>query len=228
MFGPNASMGYDRSSTMYSPDGRIIQTEYAREAMRRGSISVAIKSSAGVVLAGQVRVSDLDLPNSKISRIDEHFAAIFAGFAADGRVLINRARVEAQIHKMTYSEPADIKYIATKLADYAHMFTQQGGLRPLGIGLLLGGIDFDGEPKIYFVNPGGGLWETKGKAVGSGDSKAMQYLLSNYKEDATIDELVTLAQDTIKHAAGITDDEEIEVWTIEANTANTPDYEDVY
>jgi proteasome alpha subunit len=228
MFGPNASMGYDRSSTMYSPDGRIIQTEYAREAMRRGSISVAIRSAAGVVLAGQTRVSDLDLPNSKIAQVDDHFAAIFAGFAADGRVLINRARVEAQIHKITYSEPADIKHIANRLADYAHMFTQQGGLRPLGIGLLLGGIDYDGLPKIYFVNPGGGLWETKGKAVGAGDSKAMQYLMSNYKEELNMEELITLARDTIKHASGTTDEKEIEVWSIEAKPESIPKYEDVY
>jgi len=227
--------GYDRSTTMYSPRGRIIQTEYAREAMRRGSLSIGIKSSAGVVLAGHIRMSELDIPNPKISLIDQNFASIFAGFAADGRVLINRARVEAQVHKMTYSEPADIKYIATKLADYAHMFTQQGGLRPLGIGLLLGGIDFDGEPRIYFVNPGGGLFETKAKAVGSGDIQAMEYLIANYKEDLSIDDLVKLAKDTIIHAVGneesndkFDENKDIEIWTIETGSVNIPTVESVY
>lgn len=234
--GPSAAMGYDRSSTMYNPDGRIIQTEYAREAMRRGSISIAIKSTAGVVLAGKVRVNDLDLPNSKISQVDKHMAAIFAGFAADGRLLVNRARIEAQVHKMTYGDPADLKYIATKLADYAHMFTQQGGLRPLGIGLLLGGIDLDREPRIYFVNPGGGLWESKAKAVGSGDAKAMQYLIEHYKEDLNMDELKDLAKKAIRHATSSTeiknnetaDDSDIEIWTIDANNTSIHDYEQVY
>ncbi len=227
--------GYDRSTTMYSPQGRIIQTEYAREAMRRGSLSIGIKSSAGVVLAGHIRTSELDIPNPKIAKIDDNFASIFAGFAADGRVLINRARVEAQVHKMTYSEPADIKYIATKLADYAHMFTQQGGLRPLGIGLLLGGIDFDGEPRIYFVNPGGGLFETKAKAVGSGDIQAMEFLIANYKDDLSLNELIKLAKQTISNAVAKDEgsdsfdpEKDIELWYIESGSENIPTVESVY
>ncbi len=228
MLPPGSSLGYDRSSTMYSPDGRIIQTEYAREAMRRGSISVAIKSNEGVVLAGQIRASDLDIPNSKISQVDDHFAAIFAGFAADGRVLINRARVEAQIHKMTYGAPADIRYIATRLADYAHMFTQQGGLRPLGIGLLLGGIDFDGSPRIFFVNPGGGLSETRAKAIGYGDAKAMSYLKEHYKEDLTLEEIIQLAKDTIKQTSDDVQDDEIEIWSISKKDLERPDVEQVF
>ncbi len=237
MLPPGSSLGYDRSSTMYNPDGRIIQTEYAREAMRRGSISVAIRSKEGVVLAGRIRASDLDLPNSKISQIDDHFAAIFAGFAADGRVLISRARIEAQVHKMTYGASADIKYVATRLADYAHMFTQQGGLRPLGVGLLLGGIETDGQPRIYFVNPGGGLLETRAKAIGHGDGVAMSYLKEHYKEDMTLDEIIQLAKDTIKQTEGdqtIGDkeikelsDEDIEVWSISVD-AELPKFDDIF
>lgn len=236
MLPPGSSLGYDRSSTMYNPDGRIIQTEYAREAMRRGSISVAIRSKEGVVLAGRVRASDLDLPNSKISQIDDHFAAIFAGFAADGRVLISRARIEAQVHKMTYGASADIKYVATRLADYAHMFTQQGGLRPLGVGLLLGGIETDGTPRIYFVNPGGGLLETRAKAIGHGDGVAMSYLKEHYREDMTLDEVIQLAKDTIKQTEGdqtVGDkeikelsDEDIEVWSISVD-AELPKFDDI-
>ena len=237
MLPPGSSLGYDRSSTMYNPDGRIIQTEYAREAMRRGSISVAIKCKEGVVLAGRIRASDLDVPNSKISQIDDHFAAIFAGFAADGRVLISRARIEAQVHKMTYGAPADIKYVATRLADYAHMFTQQGGLRPLGVGLLLGGIETDGVPRIYFVNPGGGLLETKAKAIGHGDGVAMSYLKDHYRTDMTLDEIVQLAKDTIRQTEGDQimgdketkelSDEDIEIWTISVD-ADIPKFVDVF
>ncbi|OLS19682.1 MAG: Proteasome subunit alpha [Candidatus Heimdallarchaeota archaeon LC_2] len=224
MFGPSASQGYDRSSIMYSPDGRIIQTEYAREAMRKGSIALGLRSNKGVVLAGKLMSIDLDYPNSKISKIGNEITAIFSGYAADGRSLINRARVETAVHKMTYDEEIDVKQLALRLADYTHIFTQQGGLRPLGVGLLIGGVDkFDGEPRIYFINPGGGLTETRAKAIGDGDAKAMKYLKDKHKEkpidEMTVDELQQLARDTIEF---VTDeklsDDMLEIWASEVKS----------
>lgn len=218
MFGPSAAQGYDRSTTLYSPDGRIIQTEYAREAMRKGSIALGLRSNHGVVLAGKLQAIDLDYPNTKISKVDDQITAIFSGYAADGRALINRAKVEAAVHKMTYDESIDLKQLSNRLADYAHIFTQQGGLRPLGVGLLIGGIDeFDNEPRIYFLNPGGGLVETRGKAIGDGDAKAMKFLKDKHKEkpidDLTLDELKKLARETIEFTSDepVTDDL-IEIW----------------
>jgi proteasome alpha subunit len=206
MFGPSASQGYDRSSIMYSPDGRIIQTEYAREAMRRGSIAIALRSNNGVVLAGKLTYIDLDFPNPKISQVDKDISVIFSGYAADGRVIIDRARVESAIHNMTYDEPIDVRQLSTRLADYTHMFTQQAGLRPLGIGLLIGGIDpHDKSPRVFFLNPGGGLAETRAKAIGDGDAKAMKFLKDKHNEtpidDLVLDDLVQLARDTINYVA---------------------------
>lgn len=218
MFGPSASQGYDRSSIMYSPDGRIIQTEYAREAMRKGSIALGLRSKHGVVLAGKLMSIDLDYPNSKISQVGDEITAIFSGYAADGRSLISRARVETAVHQMTYDEAIDVRQLALRLADYTHIFTQQGGLRPLGVGLLLGGIDkFDGEPRVFFINPGGGLAETRGKAIGDGDAKAMKYLKDKHKEtsidDMTLDELKKLAKETIEFVSdGTLDDDTLEIW----------------
>jgi proteasome alpha subunit len=191
---------------MYSPDGRIIQTEYAREAMRRGSIAIALRSNNGVVLAGKLTYIDLDFPNPKISQVDKDISVIFSGYAADGRVIIDRARVESAIHNMTYDEPIDVRQLSTRLADYTHMFTQQAGLRPLGIGLLIGGIDpHDKSPRVFFLNPGGGLAETRAKAIGDGDAKAMKFLKDKHNEkaidDLTLDELVQLARETINYVA---------------------------
>lgn len=227
MFGPSASQGYDRSSIMYSPDGRIIQTEYAREAMRRGSIALALRSNSAVVLAGKLNAVDLDFPNSKIATIDDHISAIFSGYAADGRVIIQRARVEAAIHKLTYDEVIDLKALATRLADYTHMFTQQAGLRPLGIGLLIGGIDdYDDTPHVYFLNPGGAFTETRAKAIGDGDAKAMKFLKEKNGEtnidDLAKPELEELARETIKHVTeeDLTN-EEIELWSMETDAAKS-------
>ncbi|UJG44845.1 MAG: archaeal proteasome endopeptidase complex subunit alpha [Candidatus Heimdallarchaeum endolithica] len=196
MLGPQ-SMGYDRTSIMYSPEGRLIQVEYARESVRRGSIAVGIKSKNGVVLAGLLRVVDLNEPDAKVHKIDDNVYATFAGVAADGRVLISRARLEAQIFRMTYDLPTDIKGLSTKIGDYCQLYTQQGGVRPFGVGLLIGGVDDTGS-SLYYVDPGGGVISVKAKAIGEGDTEAISILKENYKEDLTIEEMETLAKDVIK------------------------------
>jgi proteasome alpha subunit len=199
MLGPQ-SMGYDRSPLMYSPEGRIIQTEYARESVRRGSIAIGIKSKHGVVLAGLLRVVDLNEPDLKIHKISDNIQAIFAGVAADGRVLISRARLEAEIFKLTYSVPMDVRGLAIKIGDYVQVFTQQGGLRPFGVGMLFGGIDETG-PSLQFVDPGGGVVSCKAKAMGEGDSEAIAFLKEKYSDDLTTDQMVEIAKEAIKKAA---------------------------
>lgn len=199
MLGPQ-SMGYDRSPLMYSPEGRIIQTEYARESVRRGSIAIGIKSKHGVVLAGLLRVVDLNEPDLKIHKISDTMQAIFAGVAADGRVLISRARLEAEIFKLTYSVPMDVRGLAIKIGDYVQVFTQQGGLRPFGVGMLFGGLDETG-PSLQFVDPGGGVVSCKAKAMGEGDSEAIAYLKEKYSDELTTDEMIQIAKEAIHKAA---------------------------
>jgi proteasome alpha subunit len=185
---------------MYSPEGRIIQTEYARESVRRGSIAIGIKSKNGVVLAGLLRVVDLNEPDLKIHKISESIQAIFSGVAADGRVLISRSRLEAEIFRLTYGEAIDVQGLAVKIGDYVQIFTQQGGVRPFGVGMIFGGIDHTG-PSLQFVDPGGGVWSCKAKAMGEGDSEAIAYLKEKYNENLTTDEMVVIAKDAIKKAA---------------------------
>jgi proteasome alpha subunit len=199
MLGPQ-SMGYDRTSIMYSPEGRIIQTEYARESVRRGSIAIGIKSKNGVVLAGLLRVVDLNEPDLKIHKISDNIQAIFAGVAADGRVLISRARLEAEIFNLTYSEPIDVKGLAIKIGDFVQMYTQNGGVRPFGVGMLFGGID-DTGPNLQFVDPGGGVMACKAKAMGEGDSEAIAYLKEKYVEDLTVTQMVEIAKEAIRKAS---------------------------
>jgi proteasome alpha subunit len=185
---------------MYSPEGRIIQTEYARESVRRGSIGIGIKSKNGVVLAGLLRVVDLNEPDHKIHKISDSTQAIFAGVAADGRILISRARLESEIFKLTYVESIDVRSLAIKIGDYIQMFTQQGGLRPFGVGILFGGLDQTG-PSLQFVDPGGGVVSCKAKAMGEGDSEAIAFLKEKYNKDLTTDEMVEIAKEAIKKAS---------------------------
>ena len=220
MFGPSQSMGYDRSSSIFSPEGRIIQTEYAREAMKRGSIAIALKGKDGVVLAGRLRTQDLDEPSPKIHPIDYHISSIFSGYAADGRILTSRARVESQIHRFTYATPIDIIGLATKIGDLLQAYTQSGGVRPFGVGLLFAGIDSTG-PQVYFVNPGGGITSCKAKAIGDCEAEAIRYLRDNYTFDLTLEELEKLAVDTVRASSkSEIPDEEIEITVLEAGKWN--------
>ena len=219
MFGPSGSMGYDRSTVMYSPEGRIIQTEYAREAMRRGTIAIGIKSKHGVVLAGLLRSVDLNEPDAKVYDVDDHIKVVFSGYGADGRILIQRSRVEAQIHRLTYDESIDLLGLSTQIGNLAHAYTQSGGVRPFGVGMIYGGMDSRG-PGLYFVDPGGGIFSCKAKAIGEADQEAIDHLKEKYQEDMTVEDMVNLAKETIRKVASIGDDElkdeEIDVSVINA------------
>ncbi|MHA1398179.1 MAG: archaeal proteasome endopeptidase complex subunit alpha, partial [Candidatus Heimdallarchaeaceae archaeon] len=164
-----------------------------------GSIAIGIKSKHGIVLAGMLRIVDLNEPDLKIHKISENIQAIFAGVAADGRILISRARFESEVFRLTYGTPIDVRGLAIKIGDYVQLFTQQGGLRPFGVGTLFGGID-DTGPSLQFVDPGGGVVSCKAKAMGEGDSEAIAYLKEKYSEDLTTEQMVEMAKEAIKKA----------------------------
>src|SRR5674536_357357 len=156
-------MGYDRAITVFSPDGRLFQVEYAREAVKRGTTSVGIKARDGVVLLVDKRISSRLLePQSteKIFQVDDHIGAVTSGLVADARALVDRARVDAQINRVVYNEPIGIETLAKKIADHKQTFTQYGGVSPYGTPLLIGGID-DTGPRLFETDPSGALLMVK-------------------------------------------------------------------
>lgn len=187
MFRIEQVTGYDRSVALYSPDGRIIQVEYARRAVARGAISVGVLAEDGVILAGRRRVDVLIRPAPKIFVIDDHIALVFSGFSADGFALVSYARERAQLYRYIYNEPADVKFIVLELSEHMHTYTQIGGLRPYGCGLLIGGVDAAG-PALYYVDPGGAISELIAGAMGRDKERA----------EALLREFVTQNGDKIK------------------------------
>lgn len=175
--------GFDRV-LLFSPDGRIIQVEYARRAAARGAISIGVCAKDGVVLAGQRRIDTLIKPAPKVFLIDDHVGVVFSGFSADGLSLINYARERAQVYRYIYNEPADIKYIVLEIADQMHIYTQIGGLRPFGVGLIIGGIDASG-PSLYYLDPGGAISELIAGAVGRNKERAEAFLREYVKKNGT-------------------------------------------
>ncbi|AIF68843.1 proteasome subunit alpha [Palaeococcus pacificus DY20341] len=186
--------GYDRAITVFSPDGRLFQVQYAREAVKRGATAVGVKCKEGVVLAVEKRVtSRLIEPESyeKIFQIDEHIAAASSGIIADARILVDRARLEAQIYRLTYGEPVPLTVLVKKICDLKQMHTQYGGVRPFGAALLMAGVNE--KPELFETDPSGAYFEWKAVAIGSGRNIAMAIFEEKYREDMDMDEAIKLA-----------------------------------
>ncbi len=187
-------MGYDRAITVFSPDGRLFQVEYAREAVKRGATAIGVKTKEGVLLVADRRVtSKLLEPDTieKIFIIDDHIGAATSGLVADARILIDRARLEAQINRLTYDEPISVKDLAKRICDFKQQFTQFGGVRPFGVSLLIAGIDE--KPRLYETDPSGALLEYKATAIGAGRNVVMEYFEKEYDDNMSLDDAIVKA-----------------------------------
>ncbi len=188
------SMGYDRVVTSFSPDGRLFQVQYAMEAVKRGATVVGLIAMNAVLLVADKRITtELMVPESveKIYKIDEHIGVATSGLVADGRKMVDEARVEAQRNKLIYGEPIETKSILRYISDMAQMFTQYGGLRPVGVSLLVAG--YNSEPKLFETDPSGTPTEWKATALGEGREEAMNIFEKDYKEGLSVDEAMALA-----------------------------------
>ncbi len=193
-------MGYDRAIVTFSPDGRLFQVEYAREAVKRGTTSLGLIFSNGVVLAAIRRLSELAIPNSgsdKVHQIDDHLGAALSGFLADGRVLIDRGRVKSQVYKLTYDEPINVVGIVKEISDTMQLFTQYGGVRPYGVALLLGGVDEKG-PQLFEIDPSSAFYGWKAQAIGRGTDGALKVLKKGWKANLTKEDAIKLALKALK------------------------------
>lgn len=178
------NMAYDRAITVFSPDGRLFQVEYAREAVKRGTTAAGVKAKDAVVLIIDKRISSkLIEPTSieKIFAIDHHIGCATSGLVADARVLVDRARVDAQIHRISYGEPAPIEYLVKKICDFKQNYTQYGGVRPFGTAMLVAGVDHKG-PHLYETDPSGALMAYKAGSIGAGRNDVLDFFEDRYRD----------------------------------------------
>ncbi|MFB6068953.1 MAG: archaeal proteasome endopeptidase complex subunit alpha [Halobacterium sp.] len=195
MQGQAQQQAYDRGITIFSPDGRLYQVEYAREAVKRGTASIGIRTEEGVVLAADKRSrSPLMEPTSveKIHKADDHIGIASAGHVADARQLIDFARRQAQVNRLRYNEPIGIETLTKEVTDHIQQYTQVGGARPFGVALLIGGIE-DGEPRLYETDPSGTPYEWKAVSIGANRGDLQDYLEENYEDGLTLEEGLGLA-----------------------------------
>ena len=202
-FGPPA-MGYDRALTIFSPDGKLYQVEYAAEAVRRGWTALGIMSKHGAVIMSERRkVSVLHdvVGLEKVFIIDTHIGATFSGLGPDGRVLIDYARNIAMRHRLIYDEPIDVEYLVRTVCDLKQVFTQQGGVRPFGVSLIFAGTDRKGV-SLFKTEPNGLYFKYFGVAVGSGEQPVNEYLEKHYKEGMSVEDLLVLGLRALRSVSG--------------------------
>lgn len=191
---PVSPQAYDRASTVFSPDGRLFQVEYAKEAVKRGSTTIGLVCKDGVVL-----IANRFVPNKLINResirkihiIDDHIIAASSGLAGDARRLVEMARLEAQKHRITYSEPVSVLQLSKQLADSLQMYTQYGGVRPFGVAMLITGLDED-KGSVYELEPSGAYTGYFAAGIGSGKETVEGILEKSYSPDMPLDKGIAL------------------------------------
>ncbi|KAL9623372.1 MAG: hypothetical protein Q9160_002265 [Pyrenula sp. 1 TL-2023] len=171
-----------------SPDGHVFQVEYALEAVKRGTCAVGVKGKDVVVLGCEKRsamkLQDTRITPSKIGMLDSHVCLAFAGLNADARILVDKARLEAQSHRLTVEDPVTIEYITKYVAGVQQRYTQSGGVRPFGISTLIIGFDKGGSvPQLYQTEPSGIYSAWKANAIGRSSKTVREFLERNHKDD---------------------------------------------
>ena len=189
------AMGYDRAATMFSPDGHLLQVEYAEKTVKLGSASIGLECKDGVVIISDRRIRDkLITPDSanKIFEIDEHIIATASGILSDVRVLVDHSQLLAQQNRITYSSPIEPIEVIRAIADRKQMFTQYGGARPYAVAFLVGGIN-KGKAHLYTSDVTGNFYEYHANAIGENDEKIKEILRRDYDEDMTVEEGIKFA-----------------------------------
>ncbi len=198
------AMGYDRTATMFSPEGTILQVEYAQKTVRLGSSSIGMICVDGVFLIADKRMKDklvIQKSANKIYEIDSHIIVCAAGIVSDARVLIERGQLSAQQHRITYDSPIEPELIIKEISNIKQQFTQYGGARPFGVSLMVAGIRAK-KPELYTSDITGNYFSYHANAIGENEEKIREKLREQYKPELNIKKGVKLALDIFKEIQG--------------------------
>lgn len=197
-----AESQYSFSLTTFSPSGKLMQIEYALNAVAQGAISLGIKATNGVVLATEKKLPSTLIDEStvrKIQDLSENIGVVYSGMGPDNRVLVKRARRVAQAYKMQYNEEIPVAQLVREVAAVMQEYTQSGGVRPFGVSLMLAGHDANG-PQLYQIDPSGTFFAWKASAIGKNMVNAKTFLEKRYADDLELEDAIDTALLTLKES----------------------------
>jgi len=198
------AMGYDRTATMFSPEGKLLQVEYAEKAIRLGSSSIGMICSDGVFIVADKRIEEKLMTQdsaSKIYEIDSHIIGSAAGIVSDARILIEKSQILAQQHRITYDSPIEPETIIKEISNIKQQFTQYGGARPFGVSLMIVGIK-SGKLGLYASDVTGNYFSYNANAIGENDERVKEKLREKYNKELTIKKGVKLSLNIFKEIQG--------------------------
>ncbi|CCD25865.2 proteasome core particle subunit alpha 3 NDAI_0G00890 [Naumovozyma dairenensis CBS 421] len=195
------SRRYDSRTTIFSPEGRLYQVEYALESISHAGTGIGIMVPDGIVLAAERKVTstllEQDTSIEKLYKLNDKITVAVAGLTADAEILINTARIHAQNYLKTYNEDIPVEILVRRLSDIKQGYTQHGGLRPFGVSFIYAGYDDRYGYQLYTSNPSGNYTGWKAISVGANTSAAQTLLQMDYKDDMRLDEAIELALKTL-------------------------------
>ncbi|EGO00172.1 hypothetical protein SERLA73DRAFT_180614 [Serpula lacrymans var. lacrymans S7.3] len=193
---------YDSRTTIFSPEGRLYQIEYAMEAISHAGTVLGVLAKDGVVLAAEKKVTGklLDLSGEggyggsgeKIFLLNSNVIGGVAGLTSDANSLVNYARTAAQQHLLSYNEDIPVELLAQRLCDMKQGYTQYGGLRPFGVSLLYAGYDPHYQFQLYHSDPSGNYSGWKATCIGANNGTAQSLLKQEYKDDILVKDAIAL------------------------------------
>ncbi|KAL6782337.1 POA3 [Auxenochlorella protothecoides x Auxenochlorella symbiontica] len=193
------SRRYDSRTTIFSPEGRLYQVEYAMEAISNAGSCVGVLATDGVVLAAEKKITSklldttaVGVKREKLYQLDDHVACAVAGITADANILVNTCRLHAQRYTLQFQEPIPVDQLVRALCDTKQGYTQYGGLRPFGVSLLYAGWDEHRGFQLYQSDPSGNYGGWKATSIGANHQAATNVLQGDYAEDVDLERAVRL------------------------------------
>jgi len=215
-----SQQGYDRAITVFSPDGRLYQVEYAIETVKRGTIALGIKTKYGIIFAADEKSRKFQVveESQKLFKVDQHIGIAAAGYIPDARSQVTDARFFSQSSKMVYDEPVSVETVAKHIADQCQQYTQYAGARPIGVALIIGGVDENGN-SLFLTDPSGAYVPYNAVAIGANSDKVTEFLIKEYKSEMTLEESKILAVAAINLVSDDTNNsEQIKICQIKSDT----------